>query len=392
METQYDFDKIIDCNHVNAIRTTILKEHYGRTDLLPLWVADMEFETPDFITDALRQRLDCSWFGYIAEPPSYRRSILNWLQESHGWEVNDSWLTYIPGIVKGIGMALNVFSEPGDKIIIQPPVYHPFRLTTIGNGRQVVYNPLKRNPEGHFEMDFEQLEKIIDGCKMLVLANPHNPGGRVWSRDTLSRLADLCAAHKVIVISDEIHSDLMLYGNRHTPFAMVSDAAAQNSITFGAPSKTFNMAGIVSSFAIVPNDTLRRKFFHWLDVNEFNAPTFFATLATEAAYTHGRAWMKQMLAYIEGNIDFTANYLQQHIPQIKAIKPEASFLIWLDCSELQLSHESLNDLFINKAHLALNDGEMFGPGGEGHMRLNAGCPRSQLLKALEQLKQAVQNL
>ena len=200
MSIQYDFDKIIDCTHVNAIRTAVLKERYGRTDLLPLWVADMAFETPDFITDALRKRLECSWFGYIAEPQSYRRSILDWLEKSHGWHVEDAWLSYIPGIVKGIGMALNVFSEPGDKIVIQPPVYHPFRLTTLGNDRQVVYNPLKKDAEGRFEMDFDHLESVIDGCKMLILSNPHNPGGRVWSRDTLARLAEICAAHQVIVI------------------------------------------------------------------------------------------------------------------------------------------------------------------------------------------------
>ena len=392
MNIRYDFDKIIDCSHVNAIRTAVLQERYGRTDLLPLWVADMDFETPGFITDALRQRLDCSWFGYIAEPKSYRRSVLDWLEESHGWHVEDAWLSYIPGIVKGIGMVLNVFSEPGDKIIIQPPVYHPFRLTTLGNDRQVVYNPLKTDDEGRFEMDFDQLESIIDGCKMLILSNPHNPGGRVWSRDTLARLADICAAHGVIVVSDEIHSDLMLYGNRHTPFATVSETAAQNSITFGAPSKTFNIAGIVSSFAVVPNDSLRRKFFRWLEANEFDAPTFFATIATEAAYTHGRPWLKQMLAYVQENIDFTAGYFAERLPQIKALKPDASFLVWLDCSGLGLTHDALNDLFVNRARLALNDGEMFGPGGEGHMRLNAGCPRSLLREALERLEKAVRTL
>ena len=386
----YSFDKIVDRRSSGDLKHGVLQERYGRSDLLPLWVADMDFETPPFITEALRQRLVHSLFGYTIVPEELWDVIIQWTLEHHGWQVQREWLTYIPGIVKGIGMAINVFSEEGDKVIIQPPVYHPFRLTPQGNGRKVVYNPLRELPDGSYDMDFEQLEQVTDEhCKILILSNPHNPAGICWKENTLRRLAHFCYEHHILVLSDEIHSDMALFGNRHIPFATVSDEAAACSITFAAPSKTFNIAGIVSSYAIVPNPTLRRRFYSWLEANELNDPPLFSPIATIAAYSQGESWRKQMLAYIEENIRFVEEYCQQHLPKIKPWRPEASFLVWLDCRPLGLQHDELIDLFVNRAHLALNDGAMFGPGGEGFMRLNVGTPRSILLQALLQLEQAM---
>jgi cystathionine beta-lyase len=386
----YSFDKIVDRRGSGDLKHGVLQERYGRSDLLPLWVADMDFETPPFITEALRQRLDHSLFGYTVVPEELWDVIIQWTLEHHGWQVQREWLTYIPGIVKGIGMAINVFSEEGDKVIIQPPVYHPFRLTPQGNGRKVVYNPLRELPDGSYDMDFEQLEQVTDEhCKILILSNPHNPAGICWKEDTLRRLAHFCYEHHILVLSDEIHSDMALFGNRHIPFATVSDEAAACSITFAAPSKTFNIAGIVSSYAIVPNPTLRRRFYSWLEANELNDPPLFSPIATIAAYSQGESWRRQMLAYIEENIRFVEEYCQQHLPKIKPWRPKASFLVWLDCRPLGLQHDELIDLFVNRAHLALNDGAMFGPGGEGFMRLNVGTPRSILLQALLQLEQAM---
>ena len=386
----YSFDKIVDRRGSGDLKHGVLQERYGRSDLLPLWVADMDFETPPFITEALRQRLDHSLFGYTIVPEELWDVIIQWTLEHHGWQVQREWLTYIPGIVKGIGMAINVFSEEGDKVIIQPPVYHPFRLTPQGNGRKVVYNPLRELPDGSYDMDFEQLEQVTDEhCKILILSNPHNPAGICWKENTLRRLAHFCYEHHILVLSDEIHSDMALFGNRHIPFATVSDEAAACSITFSAPSKTFNIAGIVSSYAIVPNPTLRRRFYSWLEANELNDPPLFSPIATIAAYSQGESWRRQMLAYIEENIRFVEEYCQQHLPKIKPWRPEASFLVWLDCRPLGLQHDELIDLFVNRAHLALNDGAMFGPGGEGFMRLNVGTPRSILLQALLQLEQAI---
>lgn len=389
----YDFDKIIDRSGTDALKTDALQERYGRPDLLPLWVADMDFETPQFITEALRRRLDHSLFGYTMEPKDYWPSVIDWIKAHHGWTVEREWLSYIPGIVKGIGMAINVFVAPDEKVIIQPPVYHPFRLTPEGNKREVVYNPLRETPDGSYEMDFDNLEKVCDEkCRMLILANPHNPAGICWSADTLKRLAHFCHTHRIIVISDEIHCDMALWGNRHTPFASVSDEAAQCSITFGAPSKTFNIAGIVSSYAIVPNTDLRQRFYNWLQANELNEPTLFSPIATIAAFRQGEPWRKELIAYIERNVDFVIGYLKENIPQIRPWRPQASFLVWLDCRQLGLDHDALVDLFVNKARLALNDGAMFGKEGSGFMRLNVGSPKAIIAKALGQLKDAVNSL
>lgn len=386
----YNFDKIIDRKGTGAVKFDAIEKVFGKDDLLPLWVADMDFETPDFIVEAMKERLEHPIFGYPTELPDYRPSICDWIESHHQWKIQKEWLCFIPGIVKGIGIAINALLEKGDKVIIQPPVYHPFRLVPQKNHHEVVFNPLRELPEGGYEMDFENLEEICDGkCKMLILANPHNPAGITWSSETLQKLASFCHKRGIIVISDEIHCDMALFGNKHIPFAAVSAEAAACSITFGAPSKTFNIAGIVSSYAIVPDPVLRKRFFDWVDANEFGAAHIFAPVATIAAYRKGEDWRLQMLKYIEENIEFVIAYCKEHIPQIKPLRPQASFLIWLDCRALGLDHDQLIDLFINKAGLALNDGEMFNPGGKGFMRLNVGCPRKVLETALENLKAAI---
>ena len=388
----YDFNKPIDRRGSHCVKYDALGQFFGREDLLPLWVADMDFETPDFIIEALHRRLDHAVLGYPVQYDAYWQSVIDWIAARHGWQVEREWLQYIPGIVKGIAMAVNAFTQKGDKIIIQPPVYHPFRNVPTNCGREVVDNPLRRVGD-KYEMDFEHLESIIDQkCKMIILANPHNPIGITWDSQTLKRLAEIATKHNLIVISDEIHCDMALYGNRHIPFASVSDEAANCSITFGAPSKTFNIAGIVSSYTVVPNPHLREKFFSWLEAGELNAATIFAMTATEAAFTQGEQWRKQMLAHIEGNIDYVDTFLKEHIPAVRLIKPQASFLAWLDFSALGLEHSDLIDMLLNDAHLAMNDGAMFGTGGEQHTRLNVGTQRAVLEQAMTQLKEAIDKL
>lgn len=389
----FDFNKIVERRGSGALKYDGLQERYGNPDLLPMWVADMDFETPPFIVEALKRRLDHPIFGYAMEPKEYWPTVKEWIASHHNWNVKEEWLTYIPGIVKGIGFAINVFVEKGEKVIIQPPVYHHFRMSVIDNGREVAENPLKENPDGSYSMDFENLEAITDSkCRMLVLSNPHNPAGILWDRETLVKLADFCYSHNIIVISDEIHCDMALWGKKHIPFATVSEKAAACSITFGAPSKTFNMAGIVSSYAVVPNDTLRNRFYGWLTANELNDPPVFAPIATIAAFKEGEEWRKQMLHYIEENINFVIEYCAANMPKIKPLKPDASFLVWLDCRDLGLSHEALIDLIENKAHIAMNDGAMFGVGGAGLMRMNVGTPRSVLKQALEQIRNALNGI
>ena len=386
----YDFDKIIERRGSGAIKCDALGKFFGKDDLIPMWVADMDFETPDFITEALMERMKHPIFGYTSEPAEYRPAICDWIAEHHGWEVKSEWISYIPGIVKGIGMVINVFMKEDEKVIIQPPVYHPFRLVPQKNHREVVFNPLRELPEGGYEMDFENLEAVCDDkCRILILSNPHNPAGIVWPRETLERLASFCHSRGIIVISDEIHCDMALFGNRHIPFASVSPEAAACSITFGAPSKTFNIAGIVSSYSVVPNDELRMRFHEWMEANEMNAAPLFSPIATIAAFRKGEEWRKQMLEYVEGNINFLTDYCREKMPEIKPLRPQASFLVWLDCRSLGLDHDQLIDLFINKAGLALNDGEMFNPGGQGFMRLNVGTPRKILKSALDRLHKAI---
>lgn len=386
----YNFDKIVERRGTGALKYEALGPRYGNPDLLPLWVADMDFETPQFITEALRKRLEHSLYGYTVEPPELWPTIIEWIEKHHDWRVKREWLSYIPGIVKGIGLAVNFFSRPGDKVIIQPPVYHPFRLTPQGNGRRVVMNPLRENSDGSYSMDFDNLTEVWDeDCKILILSNPHNPAGICWDKETLKRLADFCHDHHILVLSDEIHCDMTLWGNRHVPFATVSEKAAQCSITFGAPSKTFNIAGIVSSWAIVPNGSIRRTFYSWLSANELDEPHLFAPIATIAALKNGEQWRQEMLSYVEGNIDYVVSYCRDKLPGIRPLRPQASFLVWLDCRGLGLDHEGLIDLFERKAGLALNDGEMFGKGGEGFMRLNVGTARAVLQQAMEKIKKAL---
>lgn len=390
MTTHYDFDAPLSREGSGDLMHAALKPRWGRSDLLPLWVADLNFPVCPDIINALRERLNHPVLGYTVLPRDYFPAIHDWLKVRHGWEIRREWLTFVPGVVKGIGFVVNSLLEKDDRVVVMPPVYHPFFLTPCANGREVVWAPLREVECGQYEMDFEALAQVCDDrCKLLILCNPHNPVGICWSADTLRRLASFCAERHMVVISDEIHADLPLFGHRHTPFATVSDEAANISITLQAPSKTFNVAGVVSSHAIVPNETIRQKLFSWMQANELDEPHLFAPIATVAAYRHGEEWLRQMLAYVEGNIEMVENFCRENIPGIRVVRPQASFLVWLDCRDLHLTHEALLDLFIDGAHLALNDGEMFGPGGEGHMRLNVGTQRAVLRQAMEQLAQAV---
>lgn len=395
----YNFDEIIDRHGTRCFKYDTLQAEFGRADLIPLWVADMDFRTPDFILDALRRRLDHPVLGYPTTGSDYFEIVSAWVADLHGWKVPAECFRYVPGIVKGFGFAARCFLQPGDKVIIQQPVYHPFRIVPEESGFEVVNNPLKPVFDGEgflkgYEMDMEDLERKIDGrTKMLILCNPHNPGGVVWPADTLRHLADICDRHGVLVLSDEIHCEMLLGGRPHTPFASVSEAAARCSITFMAPSKTFNIAGVVSSYCIVQNPQIAGVFFKYLESNETDYPPIFSAEATRAAYTEqGKAWRAEMLRYVQDNVDFVDGWLRANLPQIRAVRPEASFLVWLDCRRLGLPQPALVDLFVNQAHLALNDGTVFGAEeGKGFMRLNVGCPRSTLETALQALFQALQH-
>lgn len=385
----YNFDEIIDRSNTDSSKIDNLKPLFGSDELIPLWVADMDFKSPPAIIKALIERVEHGVFGYTVKSNEYFDSIVNWLDRRHSWKIKRDDIIFVPGVVKGFSFAIEKFTKRGDNIIIQPPVYHPFKLSTEALGRNVVNNQLLLD-NGQYRMDFDGLRSIIDekDCKMLILCNPHNPGGRAWSKEELRELAQICFENNIFVVSDEIHSDMALPSFKHTPFATVSAEAENNSLTLMAPSKTFNIAGIVSSFAVITNKEIRRKYHSLLQPFGLDEGTVFAYTATKAAYADCDDWLDEMLNYVQGNVDFVDSYLKENIPEIKAILPEASFLIWLDCRELNLNQRDLVKLFTDKAGLALNDGAIFGPGGEGFMRLNVGTPRKLIEKAMLKLKDA----
>jgi cystathionine beta-lyase len=385
----YNFDEIIDRRNTGAVKVERCKALYGSEDVLPLWVADMDFRTPDFIFEAIRERCEHPILGYSMPPKEFYPSLITWIIDHHNWQVKRQWIGFLPGIVPGLSFAVQSLTNEGDEIIVQPPVYYPFFHVVQNNKRVLVNNPLK-TINGKFEMDFEDLErKITSNTKLFILCNPHNPGGRVWSAETLRQLAEICSRHNILVVSDEIHADMVLKGHKHTPFATVSEDAAQISLTFMAPSKTFNMPGLISSSYIIPNPELHKRFVDFMEASELTGGNIFAYAATVAAYEKGDEWRKQMLTYVQGNIDFIVDFLKTNIPQIKPMIPEASFLIWLDCKELGMETDDLFDFFAQKAGLGLNKGTTFGQGGEYHLRLNVASSRLILKKAMKQLSKAV---
>ncbi len=387
---QYNFDEVIDRRGTNAYKIELCSNVFGRNDIMPLWVADMDFRTPDFIFDAIRERCEHPVLGYSLIPTDFFTDIQAWIKKIHNWDVQTQWLGFLPGIVPGLAFAVNAFTQPGDEVLVQAPVYPPFLHVPENNGRTVVCNPLKV-VNGKFEMDFEDLErKISPRTKLFILCNPHNPGGRIWGNETLQRLAEICAQHHILVVSDEIHADMALRGHKHVPFASVSDLAAQNSITYMAPSKTFNIPGMISSSYIIPNAQIKEKFASFLKNSELANANLLSLVITQAAYRHGNDWRIQMLDYVQSNIDFVCDFITENDLKIKVMKPEASFLLWLDFSEYGYGSDELQNLMVNTARVGMNQGTTFGTGGEQHLRLNVACARSILAEAMSRVKLALQ--
>lgn len=386
----YNFDNVIDRNGTAAVKIDRLDRVFGRHDLTPLWIADLDFAVCPEITEALLRRLRHPVLGYSEATDGYWQSIIDWNRRRHGFGIAREELCFIPGVVKGIAYAVNYFTGRGDGVVIQPPVYTPFRTVVEGNGRKVIENPLVFNGES-YSMDLDGLEALVaeHKPKLLILCNPHNPIGIQWDRTTLARLAAICRAAGMVVVSDEIHGDLMLEGRRHIPFLDAGEDARAVGVMLGAPSKTFNIPGLVSSWMVVKNPALRKPYYDWLEVNEFNSPVMISTIGAEAAYNNGEPWLDQMLAYVQSNIDFVIDYCARNIPGLKVVRPQASFLLWLDFRAMHLCQKEIMDLLLDKAHLALNDGSTFGTQGAGFARLNAGTPRCVLAQALESLRTAV---
>lgn len=386
---QYNFDEIIERSNTASVKYDLRKLFFGSDDVIPLWVADMDFRTPDFILEAIRQRIEHPVLGYSIRPAEYYESIIKWVKRRHNWEIRKEWICFSPGIVPAINMAVMAYTKPGDKIIVQPPVYFPFYSAVKGNHRNICYNPLKLI-NGRLEMDFKNLEKHCkNGASMIIISNPQNPGGNAWRPDELFKMADICLRHRVLMVSDEIHADLVNKGYNHSVLASLSKSVAQNTVTMIAPSKTFNLAGMSTASLIISNSKLRYAYKAVVEKLHIDLGNIFGTVASTAAYSMGDEWLDQLLVYIDGNINYLDNYLKSNIPQIKMIRPEATYMAWLDCSGLGLDDKELNKFFITKAGLGLSPGVQFGLGGKGFMRINLACPRSILEKALQRLSEAV---
>ena len=387
----YNFDEVVCRKHTDALKLEALAPRWGRTDLLPMWVADMDFKTPPFIVEVMKKRMECEVFGYTVKPESWYEAIISWQKRRHKWTITKEMISFVPGVVPALAMAVQAFTQRGEKVMIQQPVYNPFAQVIRNNHRELVNCPLELK-DGQYYINFKLFEKKIKGCKLFLFCHPHNPGGRVWTREELKKVATICAQNNVTIVADEIHADLTLLPYEHIPFASVSEEAKQNSVVFASPSKAFNMAGLATSYAVIANPTLRRRFESYVEGNELAAGNVFAFNTIVAAYNKGEEWLQQMLTYVQGNIDEVVSYIKENIPQLKVIIPQASYLVFIDFSALQLNQKDIVALCTNRAHLALNDGSIYGEEGNGYMRINLACPRSVVRQALAQLKDAITSI
>lgn len=384
----YNFDEVLSRKGTQCIKYDAAAAFLGSDDLIPMWVADMDFRTPDFVIARLRERLHHEVLGYPFRQDGFANSIMNWESAHHGWEVKKEWINFCPGVVPAVNLAVLALTEPGDSVIVHSPVYFPFFSAVKDHGRNLVINPLVLK-DGRLCMDFDDLEKKAKGARMIILSSPHNPGGSVWTKDELTRLGEICLKNKVFMVSDEIHCDLVYDPFKHIPLASLSEEISNMTLTAIAPSKTFNLSGLSTAATIIADETIRKKFNEKLEHLHIGLGNLFGNIALEEAYTHGYDWSRQLMDYLSKNLDFLEEYISSHLPEIKMIRPEATFLVWLDCRDMGMGDKELNEFFMQKAKLGLNPGIMFGQGGEGFMRLNIACPLSVLKQAMQQLDNAL---
>ena len=389
---KYNFDQVVNRKGSNSVKWDNLKEVYGTEDILPMWIADMDFKAPDEVIEALQVKLDHGVFGYNVKSDSLYNSIINWVKNRYNWNIKKEWISFTPGVVTALNIAVKEFAKEGEKIVIQPPVYPPFFRVLENNNVEANLNPLIHRGD-KFVMDYDSLEKSIDDkTKAIILCNPHNPVGRVWTKEELSKLGEICLKKNIIIISDEIHGDLTYKDYKTTPMASVSNEIAQNTITFMAPSKTFNIAGLATSIAIIPNEKIREVFERGVEKLEIGKVTTFGSTALEAAYTNGGPWLEAVMEYIEDNADYAIEYINKNIPEIKVKKPEGTYLLWLDFKALNKTYEEIHNALVNVGKVALNDGFTYGDEGNGFFRINIACARSILEEGLERVNKAVQSL
>lgn len=385
----YDFDRVIDRFGTDCVKYDAIGEEFGSSDILPMWVADMDFQSPPAVREAVRQCCEHGVFGYTFRSAEGKDAFREWVRKRYGWEVRPEWLSSSPGIVTALSLAVRALTEPGDRILIMTPVYPPFFSVVRDNGRELVCSPLKQ--EGlRYGIDWEYLEKgLQSGVRMLILCNSHNPVGRVWQKEELQRVGELCCRYGVWIVSDEIHADLALFGNKHTVMASVSPEIAERTLTAMAPSKTFNIAGMMNSMIIASNPEILEKYNRELLTLHLETGNIFGHVSLKAAYRYGEEWLEELLAYLCENVDFALEYIRRELPDVRVCRPEGSFLLWLDFRGTGLSHEECGSRLLKKGKIGLNDGLTFGEEGRGFRRMNIGCPRSVLEEGLHRIKRAL---
>jgi len=386
----FHFDEIVDRKQSQAIKWDVREKLFGSADVIPLWVADMDFPAPPAVRDALIKRAEHGIYGYTSRSVAAQEAIIAWWQRRHHWAIRREWMLQVPGVVPALSMLVATLTQPGDAVLIQPPVYPPFFEVIERNGRTVVESPLVLE-DGRYRIDFADLEeKLAGGVKMMILCSPHNPVGRVWRQEELHRLGELCLRHDVMLVSDEIHADLVYAAHRHVPVASLSEALSQQTITCISPGKTFNLAGLQTASVIIPRSEWRTAMKEALHTLHLTTDHYFAGAAVEAAYRHGESWLEALQQYLEGNRRLVADYLETRLRPMRMIEPEGTYLIWLDCRELGMSRDELKRWFNREAKVGLNEGASFGQGGEGFMRMNIACPLVVLTEALERIALAME--
>lgn len=380
-----EFHKVINRSNTASVKWEMTKLVYGKEDLLPMWVADMDFTPPQKVTEAIKNRVEHGIFGYTYTPATTGEAIKDWLKRRHNWEIETSWIQYSPGVVPSISTVILALTEPGDKIMLQSPVYTPFFTMVEKNDRIVVNAPLTLE-EHRFEIDFEVFEQSLQqGVKLFLLCNPHNPGGRVWTKDELLRIGELCLKYNCLILSDEIHSDLIFKPAKHVPIASLSKELGQNVITCVAPSKTFNLAGLQASAIITANERIRVAISRVQQQQGAFSLNVFGTVAMEAAYVYGEDWLESLLTYVKENVAIAKRYIEEKLPKLSVMEPEGTYLLWIDCRELGLTDKEIQDRLLTIGKLALEPGNKYGPGGEGFVRMNLACPQEILLEGLKRL-------
>ncbi|MBN1598904.1 MAG: PatB family C-S lyase [Bacteroidales bacterium] len=382
---QYNFDEIINRNNTDCFKYDLRKKFFNTDGIIPMWVADMDFRTPDFVMSALKTRIDHEILGYTTLNDSFYEAIVSWVYKRHKWKIKKQWIAYTPGVVPALNLAVKAFTDPGDSIIIQSPVYFPFYSAVTDHNRKLIVNNLQLK-DNRYYMDIDSLRSIIDRkTKMMILCSPHNPTGNVWRKEELTELTDFCLENNILIISDEIHADIVYKGNKHIPTAKLSEEVSDRVITLMAPSKTFNFAGLSTSYFIASNQQLFEKLKKQIEHLHLGMGNIFGNIALTAAYNNGDNWLEQLIEYLEQNVHLAQEFINSELKNIELIPPEATFLLWLDFRKTNLSLKEIRDRMIYKAKLVLSEGSLFGKNGTGFQRINIGCPRSVLESALNNI-------